>query len=261
MAQIQALNNLGKAGKGKMDPVAACPAAQQARRHRDRDGRLHRQEQGMVQHSRPCRRRLQAGARARRRAFAAQACAVAAKMKKMRSSSGAGRRRRHGRARRSCPPDHCEPAERQRRATDDRDCPTPSPTIRSGATRRSTLRPYVQLARLDRPIGWWLLLLPCWEGERARLGGAAAAAQSLASCAVLHRRGRPCAAPARPIMTIVDREIDAKVERTAAAPARQRPRHACARRSSFSSRNASSASRVLLSFNGVHDRARPCSRR
>lgn len=23
-------------------------------------------------------------------------------------------------------------------------------------------RPYAQLARFDRPIGWWLLLLPCW---------------------------------------------------------------------------------------------------
>ncbi len=23
-------------------------------------------------------------------------------------------------------------------------------------------RPYAQLARLDRPVGWWLLLLPCW---------------------------------------------------------------------------------------------------
>ncbi len=23
-------------------------------------------------------------------------------------------------------------------------------------------KPYAQLARLDRPIGWWLLLLPCW---------------------------------------------------------------------------------------------------
>jgi 4-hydroxybenzoate polyprenyltransferase len=26
----------------------------------------------------------------------------------------------------------------------------------------SALLPYAQLARLDRPIGWWLLLLPCW---------------------------------------------------------------------------------------------------
>jgi len=26
------------------------------------------------------------------------------------------------------------------------------------------LQPYAQLMRLDRPIGWWLLLLPCWWG-------------------------------------------------------------------------------------------------
>ena len=24
------------------------------------------------------------------------------------------------------------------------------------------LKPYLRLTRLDRPIGWWLLLLPCW---------------------------------------------------------------------------------------------------
>jgi 4-hydroxybenzoate polyprenyltransferase len=24
------------------------------------------------------------------------------------------------------------------------------------------VRPYLRLARIDRPIGWWLLLLPCW---------------------------------------------------------------------------------------------------
>jgi 4-hydroxybenzoate polyprenyltransferase len=23
-------------------------------------------------------------------------------------------------------------------------------------------RPFLQLARIDRPIGWWLLTLPCW---------------------------------------------------------------------------------------------------
>ncbi|MEP3630048.1 MAG: 4-hydroxybenzoate octaprenyltransferase, partial [Hyphomicrobiales bacterium] len=26
----------------------------------------------------------------------------------------------------------------------------------------SWLLPYAQLARFERPIGWWLLLLPCW---------------------------------------------------------------------------------------------------
>ena len=24
------------------------------------------------------------------------------------------------------------------------------------------MRPYLRLARFDRPIGWWLLLMPCW---------------------------------------------------------------------------------------------------
>ena len=24
------------------------------------------------------------------------------------------------------------------------------------------LRPFLKLARIERPIGWWLLLLPCW---------------------------------------------------------------------------------------------------
>ena len=28
----------------------------------------------------------------------------------------------------------------------------------------SAVLPYAQLMRLDRPIGWWLLLLPCWWG-------------------------------------------------------------------------------------------------
>ncbi|MCZ8182341.1 MAG: 4-hydroxybenzoate octaprenyltransferase [Beijerinckiaceae bacterium] len=34
-------------------------------------------------------------------------------------------------------------------------------------------RPFARMARLDRPIGWWLLLLPCWWSEAlaARLSG------------------------------------------------------------------------------------------
>ncbi len=35
------------------------------------------------------------------------------------------------------------------------------------------LQPYARMARLDRPIGWWLLLLPCWWSEAlaARIAG------------------------------------------------------------------------------------------
>jgi 4-hydroxybenzoate polyprenyltransferase len=29
----------------------------------------------------------------------------------------------------------------------------------------SSWTPYIQLARIDRPIGWWLLLLPCWWSD------------------------------------------------------------------------------------------------
>jgi 4-hydroxybenzoate polyprenyltransferase len=33
------------------------------------------------------------------------------------------------------------------------------------------IRPYAYLARLDRPIGWWLLLLPCWWSVSLATGG------------------------------------------------------------------------------------------
>jgi 4-hydroxybenzoate polyprenyltransferase len=37
--------------------------------------------------------------------------------------------------------------------------------------RSGVLRPYILLARLDRPIGWWLLFWPCAWGV-ALAGGA-----------------------------------------------------------------------------------------
>jgi 4-hydroxybenzoate polyprenyltransferase len=78
-------------------------------------------------------------------------------------------------------------------------------------------RPYVQLARLDRPAGWWLLLLPCWQSS------------ALASCAlgqtpdfyhlVLFFVGAVVMRGAGSTYNdIVDRDIDAKVERTHARP-------------------------------------------
>jgi len=79
------------------------------------------------------------------------------------------------------------------------------------------LHPYLQLARLDRPIGWWLLVLPCWWGS---------ALASLATHTPLHyghlllflvgaiaMRGAGST-----YNDIVDREIDAKVERTCMRP-------------------------------------------
>ena len=79
------------------------------------------------------------------------------------------------------------------------------------------IRPYLRLARLDRPIGSWLLLLPCWWS----VGLAAVHARN--SVDVWHlvlffigafaMRGAGCT-----WNDIVDRDLDARVERTRSRP-------------------------------------------
>jgi 4-hydroxybenzoate polyprenyltransferase len=79
-------------------------------------------------------------------------------------------------------------------------------------------RPYLRLARLDRPIGSWLLLIPCWWSA------ALAAVQVHALLPDLRHlflffigafamRGAGCT-----WNDIVDRDLDAKVERTRSRP-------------------------------------------
>jgi len=94
----------------------------------------------------------------------------------------------------------------------------------------SGLWPYAQLARWERPIGWWLLLWPCWWsfalafGALHSQGGFAAATQSqfFATLGValgafllgsVFMRGAGCT-----YNDIVDTGIDAKVQRTASRP-------------------------------------------
>lgn len=79
-------------------------------------------------------------------------------------------------------------------------------------------RPFAQLSRLDRPIGWQLLLLPCWMGLAiARTGIGFFAEDALYAAAFLlgaiAMRGAGCT-----YNDILDRDIDAKVERTRARP-------------------------------------------
>ena len=80
-------------------------------------------------------------------------------------------------------------------------------------------RPYLRLSRADRPIGTWLLLLPCWWGIllAAAAGGGLRAYDLwlLAGCglgAVL-MRGAGCT-----WNDLTDREIDAAVARTRSRP-------------------------------------------
>ncbi|HWM80799.1 MAG TPA: UbiA family prenyltransferase, partial [Pseudolabrys sp.] len=80
-----------------------------------------------------------------------------------------------------------------------------------------TTRPYLRLARLDRPIGSWLLLMPCWWS----VGIAALAAGQridlwhtlLFFIGAFAMRGAGCT-----WNDLVDRDLDGSVERTRSRP-------------------------------------------
>jgi 4-hydroxybenzoate polyprenyltransferase len=79
-------------------------------------------------------------------------------------------------------------------------------------------QPYAQLMRLDRPIGWWLLLLPCWWGlflaQVARDGGLPNLWFAfLFLLGAIIMRGAGCT-----LNDIVDRNYDGLVARTKGRP-------------------------------------------
>ena len=79
-------------------------------------------------------------------------------------------------------------------------------------------RPYLRLARFDRPIGSWLLLMPCWWSA-ALAAGVAGEIGQLPPFIVLFfigafvMRGAGCT-----WNDITDRDLDARVERTRSRP-------------------------------------------
>lgn len=78
----------------------------------------------------------------------------------------------------------------------------------------AALRPYARLARLDRPIGWWLLLLPCWWSVAlASEGWPSLILLALFLIGAVAMRGAGCT-----WNDIVDRDIDAAVARTRSRP-------------------------------------------
>jgi 4-hydroxybenzoate polyprenyltransferase len=79
-------------------------------------------------------------------------------------------------------------------------------------------RPYLRLARFDRPIGSWLLLLPCWWSAALASGVAGQWHQlpwsvGLFFVGAFVMRGAGCT-----WNDITDRDLDAKVERTRSRP-------------------------------------------
>jgi 4-hydroxybenzoate polyprenyltransferase len=87
-------------------------------------------------------------------------------------------------------------------------------------TAPEALKPWLKLGRFDRPIGIWLLLIPCWQGIALAMaqyrGGDVAyhgwLVLAFALGAVL-MRAAGCA-----FNDVVDRDIDRQVARTADRP-------------------------------------------
>jgi 4-hydroxybenzoate polyprenyltransferase len=79
-------------------------------------------------------------------------------------------------------------------------------------------RPYARLARLDRPIGWWLLLWPCWWSSALASNSVGlplpfAFHLLMFLIGAIVMRGAGCT-----YNDIVDRKIDAAVARTRSRP-------------------------------------------
>lgn len=83
----------------------------------------------------------------------------------------------------------------------------------------TALRPYFRLSRLDRPIGTWLLLLPCWWAlalaclKTGQFGLYEAWIGIGCGIGAVLMRGAGCT-----WNDITDREVDGKVERTRSRP-------------------------------------------
>ena len=76
------------------------------------------------------------------------------------------------------------------------------------------LRPYASLMRLDRPIGVWLLFWPCaWSVALAGMGPEGAALLAWFGLGAFAMRSAGCV-----YNDIVDRDLDARVERTRLRP-------------------------------------------
>lgn len=95
---------------------------------------------------------------------------------------------------------------------------TPDAVRRSFVERLpEKLQPYARLARLDRPIGWWLLLLPCWWS--AALAARTAGQWPSLWLILLFLVGAVVMRGAGSTWNdITDRDLDASVARTRARP-------------------------------------------
>ena len=146
------------------------------------------------------------------------------------------------------------------RAADAPDRSVPDAVARHWADRRAplALRPYLRLARIERPIGWWLLLLPCWWSAALAAIAAGKPWPDPVHCLLFWIGAVAMRGAGSTYNDIVDRKLDARVERT-----RWRPlpsgQVSVRKRSPSSPRLRSSASRS--SSSSTASRSRPASPR
>lgn len=80
------------------------------------------------------------------------------------------------------------------------------------------LRPYLKLARIERPIGWWLLLLPCWWAAGLAAIAAGRPFPDPWHCLLFLIGAVTMRAAGSTFNDIVDRKLDAQVARTRGRP-------------------------------------------
>ncbi|GJE25878.1 4-hydroxybenzoate octaprenyltransferase [Methylobacterium organophilum] len=80
------------------------------------------------------------------------------------------------------------------------------------------LRPYLRLARIERPIGWWLLLLPCWWSAALAADAAGRAFPHPGHLTLFFVGAVAMRGAGSTYNDIADRDLDAKVERTRSRP-------------------------------------------
>ncbi len=80
------------------------------------------------------------------------------------------------------------------------------------------IRPFLKLARIERPIGWWLLLLPCWWAAGLAAIRDGRPFPDLWHCLLFLVGAIVMRAAGSTFNDIVDRKLDAQVARTRGRP-------------------------------------------
>jgi len=82
----------------------------------------------------------------------------------------------------------------------------------------AAMRPFLKMARVDRPIGWWLLLLPCWWSATLAAIAADRPWPNLAHMALFFVGAVAMRGAGSTWNDITDRNLDGKVARTRMRP-------------------------------------------